>query len=892
MSGKVRGQLAFASIHDGTDGNGVEYVYLLTDSSTPPSIVNNDPYTVTKEGQTITVTYKDDKFCPMSSTGNRCTDHPSGVSLNAKYEWVAVREKGEPNDKGEREWLPYELVPMVRWSQFGERGTDGDGMEYIFARTSGSTAPTITNDAYNNNPENYLADDFLPHIVGATTQSATDDPQGTSAQYPYEWVMVRSKGSPDENGVRHWNKYTPGTAMAQWSRFANDGNSLVFEPSVINMDDSISVRGQSYVVTGDNDIDGNPTGGYTLDPTKYYCNFGTTLRVYAGKENVTRYAVVTVSDSSSISSPNRALHHNGTDYYYSIEFPGFSTGDIVPLGFVVVSVAVRANPICGAFSMTERIAWFITQNDKRDKKISSIDFFEEDGNGNVKLKDDYNGLWAAGFVSAGGVGSSGGGGGGIDLDRVWESLTNNTDEPNVKINLAHIPDDDRLSYVDPNAGEDITIDDPGTTGTVLWGAESANNVALDVNGVSKILVKQAALDGINSSISNLQSLVATKQDYISDLVSIRSNASLGATAYGWGDHSQEGYLKTITSQMIATALGYTPFNAASFTKANIQSTLGISDWALASSAPTYAFSDLTAHPTTLADYGITDAKFSSAGVADKIRITLGSNYHDVLTAHQSLSGYATETWVGQQGFITKAVNDLTNYYLKSQTYTQAEVNALIAAINQFHYEVYPSTSSVTDPQSNVLYLIGPTGSGSDKYEEYVYPNSTTGWTKIGDTSIDLSPYLLASVAAQTYVPLTRTVNGHALSSDVTVTKGDVGLDKVDNLAASGYFTEFANGTGSDANKVLITIGGTQKKLTVDYASNADTLDSHDSSYFGKANDVSTLQRYFTNGVANSAARLSGTSAYSIWGVEYWANGVPKSVTGRTNLYIGTPQVKA
>ena len=38
----------------------------------------------------------------------------------------------------------------------------------------------------------------------------------------------------------------------------------------------------------------------------------------------------------------------------------------------------------------------------------------------------------------------------------------------------------------------------------------------------------------------------------------------------------------------------------------------------------------------------------------------------------------------------------------------------------------------------MLYLIGPTGSGSDKYEEYVYANNT--WTKIGDTSIDLSGY--------------------------------------------------------------------------------------------------------------------------------------------------------
>lgn len=90
-------------------------------------------------------------------------------------------------------------------------------------------------------------------------------------------------------------------------------------------------------------------------------------------------------------------------------------------------------------------------------------------------------------------------------------------------------------------------------------------------------------------------------------------------------------------------------------------------------------------------------------------------------------------------FITRNVNDLVNYYLKSETYTKTEVQGLIAAINQFHYEIYPSTSAVANPQNNVLYLIGPTGTGNDKYEEYVYANNT--WVKIGDTSIDLSGYV-------------------------------------------------------------------------------------------------------------------------------------------------------
>lgn len=57
-----------------------------------------------------------------------------------------------------------------------------------------------------------------------------------------------------------------------------------------------------------------------------------------------------------------------------------------------------------------------------------------------------------------------------------------------------------------------------------------------------------------------------------------------------------GYITGINSLMITTALGYTPYNAANFTKANIKSTLGISDWALTSVKPTYTASEVGALP--------------------------------------------------------------------------------------------------------------------------------------------------------------------------------------------------------------------------------------------------------------------------------------------------------
>lgn len=135
-----------------------------------------------------------------------------------------------------------------------------------------------------------------------------------------------------------------------------------------------------------------------------------------------------------------------------------------------------------------------------------------------------------------------------------------------------------------------------------------------------------------------------------------------------------------------------------------------------------------------------------ANSADLAEVATSGSYND-LSDKPDLSG-----------FITNSVDNLVNYYLKSETYTKTEVQQLIGAIQQFHYEVYP-----TLPQtgaSNVLYLIGPIGAGADKYEEYVYANND--WTKIGDTSIDLSGYVTTEA-------LTAALADYVTSSALSVT---------------------------------------------------------------------------------------------------------------------------
>lgn len=66
-----------------------------------------------------------------------------------------------------------------------------------------------------------------------------------------------------------------------------------------------------------------------------------------------------------------------------------------------------------------------------------------------------------------------------------------------------------------------------------------------------------------------------------------------------------------------------------------------------------SWTDINGKPTTLAGYGITDAYWATTqSTSDKRNLTIGSVTQQVITAHQSLYGYATEYWVGQQGYLT------------------------------------------------------------------------------------------------------------------------------------------------------------------------------------------------------------------------------------------------
>ena len=83
-------------------------------------------------------------------------------------------------------------------------------------------------------------------------------------------------------------------------------------------------------------------------------------------------------------------------------------------------------------------------------------------------------------------------------------------------------------------------------------------------------------------------------------------------------------------------------------------------------------------------------------------------------------------------YITKAVEDLKNYYLKTETYNKTEIDALVNAINQFNIK---KVSELPEEgiDTHTIYFVPRQGTEGDVYDEYIYIEDS--WERIGTSSV-------------------------------------------------------------------------------------------------------------------------------------------------------------
>lgn len=144
---------------------------------------------------------------------------------------------------------------------------------------------------------------------------------------------------------------------------------------------------------------------------------------------------------------------------------------------------------------------------------------------------------------------------------------------------------------------------------------------------------------------------------------------------------------------------------------------------------------------------------------------------------QTLTNYYTKTETDEKvptkvsdlendtEFITATVDNLTNYYKKSDTYSQEEIQTLIGNLNHITISVVDALPT-EDISTTTIYLIQI--SGGNDYDQYMYIDGS--WAELGTTSVDLTNYATKDVATTT--------------SDGLMSKED--KSKLDGIGGSDY----------------------------------------------------------------------------------------------------------
>ena len=98
-------------------------------------------------------------------------------------------------------------------------------------------------------------------------------------------------------------------------------------------------------------------------------------------------------------------------------------------------------------------------------------------------------------------------------------------------------------------------------------------------------------------------------------------------------------------------------------------------------------------------------------------------------------------------FITASVNNLVNYYLKSDTYNKTEVDTLLSTLKTGIFEVVSVLPTPSQDTLNIIYLVPSSNPKTQNIkDEYLTIPLDNGyvWENIGSTAIDLSGYATES----------------------------------------------------------------------------------------------------------------------------------------------------
>lgn len=211
----------------GKDGADVEYVYYRSESAVQswegkePSDENIQDYPTETD---------------ISNIGDNWYPSPLGITSTWKYEYMSVRTK--PSGI-EQQFGPFS-DPVI-WSKWGEKGQDGDDIEYKYCRTGGEVPPYPTD---------------------STQYEWTDDPSGvTAADGETHEYVIQIKVIHNEDGT---TEEVSSGSPALWAKYGKDGKDAVAALAISLSNDKDLIPASSEGEVDENTALGGATTKITL----------------------------------------------------------------------------------------------------------------------------------------------------------------------------------------------------------------------------------------------------------------------------------------------------------------------------------------------------------------------------------------------------------------------------------------------------------------------------------------------------------------------------------------------------------------------------------------------------------------------------------------------------
>ena len=486
----------------------------------------------------------------------------------------------------------------------------------------------------------------------------------------------------------------------------------------------------------------------------------------------------------------------------------------------------------------------------------------------------------------------------------------------------------------------ISVSGNATTATTA-GALSSMNISQFTNNSGYIIEGGISFSGeypmmVRTSANTAYSHVGIKfRGSDSALIVVGTVTASGGnstnwnTAYSWGNHASAGYLTSITSGNVTTALGYTPYNA---TNPNGYIT-GIS------------FANVSSKPTTISGYGITDAittgnigSQSVSYAATAGSAPNGSNINQFYNVNSG-DGNGLRFWGGSDSYkISMGVGALyqygpvTDYSIKMQMndsstdrgFTWGRISyAPIAALNSTSGDLQIAGSLraaghlfTSYNGSNILLksadntgdagILLQNSGGSFKFQ--IYGNGTDygflngNWAS-WDIRKTISGAMYMNSDSAYYLYTNGTSNFYALNiqGNAVVHAGNIGSQSVSNANTVGGYAaaQTYTATGNAAGSYLgghYSSGGTEKPNSATFGAGKlklAMLSGGNLGFGGSWNDVLWLSGYNGGDVKSSHALVFDKYSTNVWVSDQnfdsatWGTGYLLLSTANYNSYSPT-----